>query len=195
MRALRLLLLLALVIVLLYAVPTPWALHIGGESTPFGSWSGFGDVHASNGGQYILFIQFRGGIIGRRGRPSCSGRGCNNMFGAARLCTESGRIHTFDLTGVVHGWLTTDGSPTSVRLTGGLPERLPSGWVVAFHGAWDGPVLSLETPDNSFTEVFTPAGAIRHVTSTADSGTARVTLHAGPEASFTSACQALPAVH
>jgi hypothetical protein len=195
MQTLRLLLVAALAIVVVQVVPTPWALHIGGESTPFGYWSGVGAVHASNGGQYVLFIEFRGGIIGEGSRPSCSGRGCDNMFGTARMCTESGRIYTFKLRGIVHGWWTTDGSRTTVSLTGGTPDRLPPGWVVAFHGVWDGPVLSLESPDNSFTEIFTPAGAIRRVTSTADSGTARLTLRPRQEADFTSACRELPAAH
>jgi hypothetical protein len=39
------------------------------------------------------------------------------------------------------------------------------------------------------------AGAFRRVTSTVGGGTARVALDAGPEAGFTSACHALPAVH
>jgi hypothetical protein len=38
------------------------------------------------------------------------------------------------------------------------------------------PALELSAPDNSFIQVFTPSGEIRHVTSTADAGTARVTL-------------------
>jgi hypothetical protein len=191
MQWLRLLLIAGLALVAVYVVPTPWALHIGGQSTPLESWSGYGAVQASNGGQYVLFIQFRGGIVGRRGRPSCSGRGCTNMFGTAKLCTESGKTHTFTLDGEVHGWWTTDGSRTTIDLTRGTPEPLPKGWVVALHGVWDGPALSLESPDNSFTEVFTPAGAIRHVTSTADRGTARTTLRFGSEAAFASVCRSL----
>jgi hypothetical protein len=188
----RLLLTVALALFAVYVVPTPWALHIGGQSTPFESWSGYGAMEASNGGRYVLFIQFRGGIeTSRRGRPSCSGRGCVNMTGTASLCTESGTTRTFNLRGTVHGWWTTDGSRTSISLTGCTPDRLPSGWVVAFHGIWDGPSLSLESPDNSFTEVFTPAGAIRRVTSTADNGTARTTLRFGTEDAFAEACRSL----
>jgi hypothetical protein len=191
MQSLRLLLIAGLALVAVYVVPTPWALHIGGQDTPFESWSGYGAVQASNGGRYVLFIQFRGGIAGPHGRPSCSGAGCTTMFGTAKLCTESGKTRTFNLDGDVHGWWTTDGSPTSIRLTGGVPDRLPQGWVVAFHGIWNGPALSLESPDNSFTEVFTPAGAIRRVTSSADHGTARTTLGFGSEADFASACRSL----
>jgi hypothetical protein len=191
MRALRLVLIAGLALVAVYVVPTPWALHIGGRLTPLESWSGYGAVQASNGGRYVLFIQFRGGIEGRHGRPSCSRAGCNTMFGSAKVCTESGKTDTFTLDGNVRGWWTTDGSPTSIQLTGGTPDRLPQGWVVAFHGAWDGPALSLESPDNSFAEVFTPAGAIRRVTSSADRGTARATLRFGTEGAFALACRSL----
>ena len=41
---------------------------------------------------------------------------------------------------------------------------------VTQHGAWQGPALELASPDNSFTEVFTPKGAIRHSNSTTDAG-------------------------
>jgi hypothetical protein len=193
MQSLRLLLIAGLALIAVYVVPTPWALHIGGQFTPLESWSGYGSVQASNGGRYVLFIQFRGGIAGRRGRPSCSGRGCTSMFGTARMCTEGGKMHTFNLDGEVHGWWTTDGSRTSIALTRGTPDQLPSGWVVAFRGVWDGPSLSLESPDNSFTEVFTPAGAIRRVTSSADHGTARTTLRFGSEGGFALACRSLHA--
>jgi hypothetical protein len=191
MQSLRLLLIAGLALVAVYVAPTPWALHIGGQSTPLESWSGYGTVQASNGGRYVLFIQFRGGIMARRGRPSCSAAGCRNMFGTAELCTESGKTHAFTLSGTVRGWWTTDGSRTSIDLTGGTPERLPSGWVVAFHGIWNGPVLSLDSLDNSFTKAFTPTGAIRHVTSTADNGAAHTTLGFGSEAGFASACRLL----
>lgn len=70
---------------------------------------------------------------------------------------------------------------------------MPDGWVVAFHGEWHGPALVLASPDNSVTEVFTSRGAIRTTTSTADAGTATVTLHYGSAADFARACQALAA--
>jgi hypothetical protein len=53
--------------------------------------------------------------------------------------------------------------------------------------------LVLTDHDNSFTEAFTPRGAIRTVTSTADAGTAAVTLRYGSSAAFARACRALAA--
>jgi len=116
-------------------------------------------VRASNTGRYVLFVQFRGTYFtSPHGNISCSRRGsCDSMVGEARLCTRSGVTRTFALRGVMHGWWTTHGAQTNIGLTGGAPDKLPSGGGVAFHGAWDGPALSLDSPDNSFTEVFTPA--------------------------------------
>jgi hypothetical protein len=91
----------------------------------------------------------------------------------------------------VHSWWSTDGAATSVDLTDSPP--LPDGWVVALHGAWHGPALELSSPDNSWTEVFTPAGVIRSVTSTADAGTAHTIIRYGAESDFQAACQRLAA--
>jgi hypothetical protein len=87
---------------------------------------------------------------------------------------------------VEHGW-----RPDTVNLTGGTPRHLGAGWVVAFSGRWHGPDLVLTDHDNSLTEAFTPRGAIRTVTSTADAGTAAVTLRYGSGAAFDQACRAL----
>jgi hypothetical protein len=93
------------------------------------------------------------------------------------------------VSGAVHSWWSTDGAATSVDLTNSPP--LPDGWVVALHGAWHGPALRLSSPDNSFTEVFAPRGAIRSVTSTADAGTAQTTVRYGTDGDFTAACRRL----
>lgn len=177
-----------------YAGLTPWALHIGGRSTPGEQWDGFGQVQASNGGRYVLYTHLEGGLMSSIRNTSYGGGGLSgqdNLHGTAELCTESGAIHTFKLTGVVHSWWTTDGAKTTIALTGGAPVKLQSGWVVSWRGMWRGPVLELDDPDNSFTEAFTPHGEIRRVTSTADAGTARVTLQYGSHDEFAAACRAL----
>jgi hypothetical protein len=191
---LTLLVLLVFVLVFVDVLPTPWALHIGGRFTPLESWDGYGQVKASNGGRYVLAANLRGGLIGSDGRPDCSMRGgCDTLHGSAKMCTESGKTYSFKLSGAVHSWLSTNGAKTSIDLTGGSPTPLPDGWVVAFHGMWQGPVLALASPDGSFTEVFTPRGTIRTTTSTADAGTATLTLRYGSAADFSRACHAIAA--
>ena len=188
---LRIVLILVIVGLCVYILPTPWAFHMGGKFSPLGEWDGYGPVQASNGGHYLLYTHLRGGIVNDRGHAACSLTGCDSLTGTAQLCTQGGQHYTFELTGGVHGWYTTNGSRTSIDLTGGAPQRLPRGSVVAFHGTWHGAELPVASTNNSFTEVFTPAGAIRTTTSTKDAGTARGTLRAGSADSFAQACRAL----
>ncbi|HEY7145898.1 MAG TPA: hypothetical protein VH637_16785 [Streptosporangiaceae bacterium] len=189
---LRVVLILAIVVLLIQAVPTPWAVHIGGRFTPLGQWQGYGRVRASNGGRYLLYAQLEGGLF-NGGPARCASDECSTLTGSAKLCAENGRTYAFRLDGAVHGWLTTDGSLTSIDLSGSQPVPLPAGQVVALRGRWHGPALALASPDSSFTEVFTPRGAIRTATSAADAGTASVTLRFGSAGQFAAACRALAA--
>jgi len=184
---LRIVLILVVVGLCVYILPSPWAFHMGGRFSPLGEWDGYGPVQASNGGRYLLYTHLRGGIVNNRGHAHCSLTGCTSLTGTAQLCTQGGQHYTFDLTGAVHGWYTTNGSRTDIDLTGGTPKRLPE--VVALHGTWHGPELPLA--GTSFTRVFTPDGAIRTTTSAADAGTARATLRSGSIDGFNQACRAL----
>ena len=188
---LRVLLIVVLAALVFVVLPAPWALHIGGRFSLQGEWDGYGPVQASNGGRYLLFTQLRGGLLAGHGYSDCGLTGCDALFGSARLCTQGGQDYTFRLGGTVHGWLSTNGARTDISLTGGTPRALPDSWVVAFHGTWHGPELPLADTDGSFTEVFTPAGGIRTVTSKKDAGTAHGVLRYGSVASFDSACHAL----
>ena len=192
---LRLILIAVVVLWAVYVLPSPWAYHMGGRFSPLGEWDGFGPVHASNGGNYLLFTHLRGGIVVNRGHASCSLTGCDRLTGSAELCTTGGQHYTFALTGAVHGWYTTNGSKTDIGLTGGTPAALPHGSVVAFRGTWKGPELPLASTGNSFTEAFTPAGAIRPTVSGANGGTALVVLRNGSQTSFDQACHALATAH
>jgi len=187
---LRLLLIVIVVALLAGVLPAPWALDIGGHFSALGEWDGFGPVQASNGGSYLLFTHLHGGVL-NGDASSCSLHGCESLSGSAQLCTRSGQRYTFGLTGAVHGWLGTDGAPTTIELTGGTPKALPTGWRVGFHGTWKGPVLPIASTGSSFTKVFTPAGSIRSSTSAAGSGTARGQLRFGTAAGFAHACNTL----
>ena len=188
---LRLLLILIVVLLAIYVLPTPWAFHMGGKFSPVGAWDGYGPVQAGTGGRYLLYTHLRGGLFNNHGHAGCSFGGCDTLTGTAQLCTQGGQRYTFPLSGAVHGWYTTNGSRTNIDLTGGKPTPLPRGWVVAFHGVWHGAVLPIADTDHSFSEVFTPTGAIRTTTSTANAGTTHATLRYGSAASFDHACRVL----
>src|SRR5262245_46617437 len=173
-------------------VPAQWAFHIGSRLTPLGQWDGYGPVQDSNGGRYLLFTHLRGGVLAHGGRPGCAFHGgCNTLRGSAKLCTENGRVYSFRLSGRLHGWLTTDGSLTSINLSGGSLAPLPPGSVLAFHGTWHGPALPVASTDGSFTEAFTPAGTVRRSMSAAHAGTASGTLRHGSATAFGQACHTL----
>ena len=191
---LRIVLIAFVVLFLAEFVPAPWAFHIGSRFTPLGQWDGYGPVQASAGGRYLLFTHLQGGVFAHGGRPGCFFHGgCNALRGSAKLCTESGRVYSFSLSGRLHGWLTTDGSLTSINLSGGSLGPLPPGSVVAFHGIWHGPALPVASTDGSFTEAFTPAGTVRRSMSAAHAGTASGTLRYGSATGFGQACHALAA--
>lgn len=153
LRARWLLLIAALAILVVYILPTPWALHIGGKFTPLEQWDGVAAVTATNRGHYVLYTHLQGGLMGTR-HPCSFESGCDTLNGNAKLCTENGSTYSLKLTGAVHSWWSTDGASTNIDLTG---KPLPQGWVVAFKGKWAGPALPLADTDNSFTEVFTAA--------------------------------------
>ncbi len=187
---LRLLLILIVAVLLIGVLPAPWALDIGGHFSPLGEWDGYGPVQASNGGHYLMFTHLHGGVT-NGDDSACGIRGCHSLTGNAQVCTSSGQRYTFDLTGTVHGWLSTNQALTDITLTGGTPKALPRGTVLAFRGTWHGPVLPVATTNSSFTEVFTPAGAMRTSTSAANGGTAHGKLRFGSATGFDQACNAL----
>jgi hypothetical protein len=190
---LRLILIVVVVLSALYVLPSPWAFHMGGKFSPLGEWDGYGPVRATGGGSYLLFTHLRGGLLASHGHSGCRFTGCDTLTGTAQLCATGGQRYTFTLTGAVHGWYTTNGSRTTIALTGGTLTALPHGSAVAFHGVWKGAMLPLAS--DSFTEVFTSAGAIRKAPSAADAGTALVVLRNGSQTSFDQACNALTTSH
>ena len=181
------LLVLLIAAMLVDLVTTPWVFHIGDRFTPLTEWDGYGPVQASNGGHYVLFTHLQAGIRGRE----CGVFSCDTLHGSAKICTERGKVYMLDLTGAVHAWWSTDGAKTTIDLQNVKSGPLPEGWVITFTGVWHGARLVAANPDNSFTEVLTPGGVIRHTTSTADAGQASVTLHFGSSAGFDRACHLL----
>src|SRR5262249_55532158 len=170
-------------------VPAPWAFHIGSRITPLGQWDGYGPVQASDGGRYLLFTHLQGGVLAYGGRLGCALHGgCNTLRGSAKLCTEGGRVYSFSLSGRLHGWLTTDRSPTRITLSGGSLAPLPPGSVVSSHGTWQGPALPVASTDGSFTGAFPRTGAVRRAASAAHAGTASGTLRHGSATAFGQAC-------
>lgn len=87
----------------------PWALHIGGRSTPLLYWHGSGTVVSKDGKTYPLYVSFWPGRpqrmhgIGRR-----EGKGVSaDLRGTGYLCLAPGNIERMDMSGTMYGGYTS----------------------------------------------------------------------------------------
>jgi len=131
----------------------PWALHIGGRSTPFLNWHGSGTVIGKGGKSYPLYISFwpdrpqgfHGG--GRREGKTVSA----HLDGNAWLCTASGQLRRLDLSGRVYGGYTTaENSLFDFRLIDYTPPftvRRSSRGFFDLAGTFHGHQLVLDRPN------------------------------------------------
>jgi hypothetical protein len=87
----------------------PWALHIGGRSTPLLYWHGTGTVLAKSGKTYPLYISFLPGRPqgfaggGRREGKRVSAQ----LTGTGWLCIAPGQVEIMDLSGTMYGGYTS----------------------------------------------------------------------------------------
>jgi hypothetical protein len=131
----------------------PWALHIGGRSTPLLYWQGAGTVLAKSGKAFPLYVSFwpgrPGGFHGggRREGKIVSAR----LDGTGWLCIARGTVERMDVSGTMYGGYTSDSnSLLDFRL---LEWRRPFAinpqrrgfFDVA--GQWRGPELVLNRPN------------------------------------------------
>jgi hypothetical protein len=131
----------------------PWALHIGGRSTPLLNWHGAGTVVAKGGKTHKLYVSFwpdrpqgfHGG--GRRGGKTVSA----HLQGTGWLCVAPGTVERMELSGTMYGGYTSDAnSLLDFRL---LEWRKPFAinpqkrgfFDVA--GTWHGPDLVMDRPN------------------------------------------------
>jgi hypothetical protein len=130
----------------------PWALHIGGRSTPLLYWHGMGTLKAKDGKAYPLYVTFfpgrpqgfHGG--GRREGKTVSA----HLSGTGWLCLEPGSIERMDLSGTMYGGYMSDAhSLLDLRL---LEWRKPFAinppdrGFFDLAGAWHSGVLAMDRP-------------------------------------------------
>ena len=88
----------------------PWALHIGGRSTPFLYWHGVGTVVSKDGKTYPLYVSFfpgrPGGFHGggRREGKTVSAQ----LTGTGWLCIATGNVERMKLSGTMYGGYASD---------------------------------------------------------------------------------------
>lgn len=87
----------------------PWALHIGGRSTPLLYWHGSGMVHGANGKTYPLYLSFWPGRPQRHSGGRRSGwHWTGDLDGRGWLCTAPGQMERMDVSGTIYGGYTSD---------------------------------------------------------------------------------------
>jgi hypothetical protein len=163
----------------------PWALHIGGRSTPLLYWHGTGTLVAKDGKTYPLYVSFwPGRPQGFHGGGRREGKiESAHLTGNGRLCIAPGNAERMELTGTMYGGYTSDANSL-------LDFRLLE-WRKAFAinpqhrgffdvaGTWRGLDLVMDRPNEQGIP-FKSGLLIDHAT---------VTLHFADYAEFEAACR------
>src|ERR1700730_17048852 len=94
----------------LMAAMNPWALHIGGRSTPFLYWHGAGTLLSKGGESYPLYVGFSPGKpSGFSGGGRREGKGKSaDLTGTGWLCISPGNIVRLKLSGDMYGGYASD---------------------------------------------------------------------------------------
>ena len=130
----------------------PWALHIGGQSTPLLYWHGSGTLTSKDGKTYPLYVSFwPGRPQGFHGGGSREGKIVSaHLSGTGWLCTAPGALERMNLSGTMYGGYTSSGeSLFDFRL---LEWRKPFSinpqhrGFFDLAGTWHGPDLVMDRP-------------------------------------------------
>ena len=131
----------------------PWALHIGGRSTPLLYWHGAGTVLAKGDKALPLYVSFwpdrPQGVsgIGRREGKGISAR----LQGTGWLCTAPGMVERMRLIGTMYGGYTNDAdSLLDFRLLewrGPFAINAQNRGFFDLAGGWRGPELVMNRPN------------------------------------------------
>jgi hypothetical protein len=162
----------------------PWALHIGGRSTPLLYWHGTGALRAENGRALPLYLSFwpdrpQGSRGGRREGKIISA----HLQGTGWLCVAPGTVERMRLSGAMYGgYMNDSNSVLEFRLlewSGPFAINPPKQGFFDLAGTWHGSQLVMDRTN----EQGIPLNSglfIRH---------AVVTLHWASYDDFEAACR------
>jgi len=137
----------------LTAALNPWALHIGGRSTPLLYWHGAGTVTSKDGKTYSLYVTFwPGRPSGFHGGGRREDKRKNaDLSGSGWMCVAPGTLERMDVSGTMYGGYTsTGGALIDFRL---LEWRKPFAINYQHRGFFElagefrGPDLVMDRPD------------------------------------------------
>jgi hypothetical protein len=129
----------------------PWALHIGGRSTPLLYWHGTGTVLAKNGKTYPLYMSFWPGKPGKHGGGRREGKIWSaDLDGSGRLCIAPGSVEKMDVSGTMYGgYSSTTDSLFAFRLLewqNPFSFNVPNRGFFDLAGTFQGPNLVMNRP-------------------------------------------------
>ena len=130
----------------------PWALHIGGRSTPLLYWHGSGTVLSKDGKTYPVYVGFfPGRPQGFHGGGHREGKLVSaHLGGTGWLCIAPGTIQQMDVSGTMYGgYASSEDSLLDFRLLEhrkafAINPQQRGFFDVA--GSWHGPELVLDRP-------------------------------------------------
>ena len=170
----------------LLIVMNPWALHIGGRSTPLLYWHGSGTLVSKDGKTYPLYVSFfpgkpRGFSAGGRREGK---RKSADLEGTGWLCISPGNVERLTIDGDMYGGYSSDkDSLVDFRLlewAGPFRMNLPNRGFFDVAGAWHDGVLVMDRPGEQGIKLNT-GPFIDHAT---------VTLRWADYSEFETACRA-----
>lgn len=175
----------------LTALFTPWGFFMGGHFHLYPQWKGWGRLHSSTAGDFVLFIKIVPGSSARHGGPQVRGNGT--------LCTPRGERYDFTVSGEFEPhfgldfqgktvWLGMSSSSFIARNFGG--DRRPK---LHFKGQWNNPNL-VGDDQGSLSFAFEPDGSLYKGNFKGRPNsreTVPVTLNEGSHSDFDAACAAV----
>ena len=164
----------------------PWALHIGGRSTPLLYWQGAGMVLAKSGKTYPMYLTFWPGKPLKHSGGRREGKGWSaDLDGTGWLCVAPGSVERMDVSGTMYGGYSIDtDSLLAFRLLEWrkpFSNRLPNRGFFDMAGMWRGGDLVMDRPNEQGIQ-FKSGLFIDHATTT---------LHWADRAEFDVACRAM----
>jgi hypothetical protein len=183
-----LLIIIAVVVVGLPALLTPWGFFMGGRFHVFPSWTGWGKMHSNKaGGDYVIMMT----ISPKTGK----GLGPAHVDGNAWLCTPRGERFTLHLGGDFQKniRLDTNGKTASFYMNSYTLKSQFSGDTrpsLEFRGKWNNPDLVLDD-HGSIARNFAPDATLWPKGGNQRpyiSEVVPVTLHEGGKAEWEAAC-------
>jgi hypothetical protein len=188
----NLVLIVALGMVVVFAIPavfSPWGFFMGGSFHFFPSWQGWGRMHSSTAGDYLLYLWME---------PNNRGRHSSGVKGQATLCTPRREKFTLTLGGDFEQrmGMGTDTNGKTMYLymhtyhvfSGDNRPRFE------LHGIWRNPDLVMDDHE-TLSKAFEPDGTLsigQSKNRPPHHEIIPITLHEGNKSDFEAACAAIP---